>query len=191
MSPFAWLIGLLLPVCAASGAGGLPVPPVMDMAKIERPATPNTALAGPAAGLAVGPAVAGQSATMPPPDIVTPVYQVPAAQLFAAVQSVAASQPRTFVAATYPDRLQAHWVVRSAVFNFPDLVTAQVVAQGAAASTLVLYSRSVYGRSDLGVNQARLRTWLGALATMATPSAPATPTTPATPATPATPTTER
>ncbi len=175
MFPFAWLIGFVLPACAASGAGGLPVPPAMDMAKIERPATPNTALAGPA--------VVGQSAMMPPPDIVTPVYKVPAGQLFAAVQSVAASQPRTFVAATYPDRLQAHWVVRSAVFNFPDLVTAQVVAQGADASTLVLYSRSVYGRSDLGVNQARLRTWLAALAANPTPATVATPTATATPTT--------
>ena len=167
MFPFAWLIGLVLPACAASGAGGLPVPPLMDTAKIERPATPNTALAGPA--------VVRQSATVTPPDLVTPVYKVPAARLFAAVQSVAAAQPRTFVAATYPDRLQAHWVVRSAVFNFPDLVTAQVVAEGADASTLVLYSRSVYGRSDFGVNQARLRTWLGALATLLTPTT--TPTT--------------
>ena len=162
MFPFAWLIGLVLPACAASGAGGLPAPPAMDMAKIERPATPNTALAVPAE--------VGQPATMPLPDLVTPVYKVPAAQLFAAVQSVAASQPATFVAATYPDRLQAHWVVRSAVFNFPDLVTAQVVARGTDTSTLVLYSRSVYGRSDFGVNQARLRTWLAALAILLTPT---------------------
>jgi uncharacterized protein (DUF1499 family) len=29
----------------------------------------------------------------------------------------------------------------------------------------VLYSRSVYGRSDLGVNRQRLNTWLAALQT--------------------------
>jgi uncharacterized protein (DUF1499 family) len=162
MFPFAWLIGLVLPACAATGAGGLPVPPPVDMAKIERPATPNTALAGPA--------VVGQSATMAAPELVTPIYEVPAARLFAAIQAVAAAQPRTSVAATYPDRLQAHWVVRSAVFNFPDLVSAQVVADGPEASTLVLYSRSVYGRSDFGVNRERLRTWLAALATRLVPT---------------------
>jgi len=32
-------------------------------------------------------------------------------------------------------------------------------------STLVLWSRSVYGRSDLGVNRRRLTAWLGALDT--------------------------
>jgi uncharacterized protein (DUF1499 family) len=135
----------------------------MDMAKLERPATPNTALAGPAVP---GP----PAATRSPPDLVTPVYQVPAARLFAAVQAVAAAQPRTFLAAAYPDRGQVHWVARSAVFNFPDLVTAQVVADGPDASTLVLYSRSVYGRSDLGVNRERLRTWLAALTTMLMPT---------------------
>jgi uncharacterized protein (DUF1499 family) len=54
------------------------------------------------------------------------------------------------------------------VFNFPDLITTEVVAEGPDASALVLYSRSVYGRSDLGVNQKRLRTWLAALNTMLT-----------------------
>ncbi len=164
MFPFAWLIGLLLPACAATGAGGLPVPPPMDMAKLERPATPNTALAGPAVP---GPAQAEAGA---PADIVTPVYRVPAARLFAAIEAVAAAQPRTFLAAAYPDRGQAHWVARSAIFNFPDLVTAHVTADGPQASTLVLYSRSVYGRSDLGVNRRRLVAWLAALNTMLKPT---------------------
>ncbi len=163
MFPFSWLIGLLLPACAATGAGGLPAPSPMDMAKLERPATSNTALAGPAVP-------EPSAAAMPQPDIVTPVYKVPAARLFAVVQAVGAAQPRTFLAAAYPDRMQVHWVARSAIFNFPDLVTAQVAADGAAASTLVLYSRSVYGRSDLGVNRERLRAWLAALTTMLMPT---------------------
>jgi hypothetical protein len=160
MFPFSWLIGLLLPACAATGAAGLPVPPPMDFSALVRPATPNSALAGPA--------VPGPHAGAP--DIVTPVYPVPAARLFAAVRAVAAGQPRIFPAAAYPERGQLHWVARSAVFNFPDLVTAQVVAEGADASVLVLYSRSVYGRSDLGVNLARLRVWLAALNTMLVPT---------------------
>ena len=161
MFPFSWLIGLLLPACASTGAAGLPVPPPIDLAKLERPATPNTALAGPA--------MPGRhAATAWPPDLVTPLYHVAAARLFATVRAVAAAQSRTFPAAAYPDRLQAHWVVRSAVFNFPDLVTAQVVAEGPDTSALVLYSRSVYGRSDLGVNRQRLRIWLAALNAMLT-----------------------
>jgi uncharacterized protein (DUF1499 family) len=159
MFPFSWLIGLLLPACAATGAAGLPVPPPTDVGKIVRPETPNTALAAPAVP---GP----HSATGFAPDLVIPLYRVPAARLFAAVHEVAASQPRTFLAASYPDRGQEHWVARSAVFNFPDLITTQVVAAGPDASALVLYSRSVYGRSDLGVNLKRLRAWLAALNTI-------------------------
>jgi len=67
------------------------------------------------------------------------------------------------MAAQYVAQLQAHFVARSALLNFPDLITAQVAEAGPDASTLVLYSRSVYGYSDLGVNRKRLNTWLAAI----------------------------
>ena len=35
--------------------------------------------------------------------------------------------------------------------------------RGEAESALILYSRSVYGRSDFGVNRKRLLSWLAAL----------------------------
>jgi uncharacterized protein (DUF1499 family) len=47
--------------------------------------------------------------------------------------------------------------------NYPDLVTVQVNAAGADRSTLVIWSRSVYGRSDLGVNRDRTTSWLALL----------------------------
>lgn len=149
MTPLAWLLGLALPACGATGAQGLSVPPPLDVARIVRPASPNTALAAP-------------SGFQPPPDIVTRLYPVPADRLYAAIRSVAVAQPRVFLAAEYPDARQSHYVARSAVLNFPDLVTVQVVAD-AAGSTLLLYSRSVYGYSDMGVNRARLAGWLAAL----------------------------
>ena len=150
MNPLAWLLGLWLPACASAGAAGLPVPPLMNVAQIERPATPNTALAAP-------------PEFSPVPDIFVPPYHLPPANLYAAIRAVAAAQPRTYLAAQYPERLQADWVARSAAFNFPDLILVQVLPAGPGASTLVIYSRSVYGRSDLGVNLARIRTWLAAL----------------------------
>jgi uncharacterized protein (DUF1499 family) len=152
MTPLAWLIGFALPACAASGAQGLPQSQLIDLQRIERPASPNTALAAPT-GFA------------PPPDVVTPIYPMAAARLYDAVRAVAAAQPRTFLAADYTAERQTHWVVRSAVFNFPDLVTAQVSDAGPDCSSLVLYARSVYGRSDLGVNRQRLNTWLDVLRT--------------------------
>jgi uncharacterized protein (DUF1499 family) len=90
---------------------------------------------------------------------------VPAARLYAAVRAIALGQPRVFPAAEFPAEHQSHFVARSAVFNFPDLVTAQVAEAGPGSSTLVLYSRSVYGYGDFGVNRQRLQSWLDALQT--------------------------
>jgi uncharacterized protein (DUF1499 family) len=157
MTPFAWVLGLFLPACGASGVTGLPQPRPIDMSHIERPASPNTALAAPAG-------------FTPTPDIVTPQRAVPAPRLYESVLAVAASQPRTFLASSDPSRLQAQFVVRSAWLNFPDLIVAQVNAAGPDASTLVLYSRSVYGYGDFGVNRARVTTWLAALDRTLTPA---------------------
>jgi uncharacterized protein (DUF1499 family) len=152
MTPLAWLIGLVFPACAAPGVQGLPQPRPMDMARIERPASPNTALAAPAS-------------FRPAPDIIVAPYPVVPSRLYAAVRAAAAAQPHTFLAAEFPTEQQIHWVVRSAVLNFPDLVTAQIAGEGHDSSTLVLYSRSVYGYSDFGVNRQRVTTWLAAVQT--------------------------
>ena len=139
-----------MPACGAEGAAGLPVPPPMDTAAIVRPGSPNTALAAPAG-------------FNPAPDIVTPVYAVPPQRLYAAIRAVALAQPRTYPAANFDDRFQAHYVVRSATLNFPDLVTVWVSGKDPGQSTLLMYSRSVYGRSDFGANRKRIEAWMAAL----------------------------
>ena len=53
--------------------------------------------------------------------------------------------------------------VRTPWLRFPDLVTIRPIALGPDRSTVALYSRSLYGHSDFGVNAGRLRSWLGAL----------------------------
>ena len=157
MNPLAWLIGLMLPACGFPAAEGLPTPPVMDATHIVRPSSPNTALAAP-------------EGFTPSPDIITPPYKLSADNLFALVQAVAANQPRTYQAAFYADQFQVDYVARSAVFNFPDLIMVQVRKDGSDQSDLIIYSRSVYGQSDLGVNRKRVETWLAALRTKLPPS---------------------
>jgi uncharacterized protein (DUF1499 family) len=157
MNPIAWLVGLVLPACGFAGADGLPPPLKMDPAQIVRPASLNTALAAP-------------QGFRPAPDIVTPPYKMPPDRLFALIRDVAAGQSRTYQAALYPDRLQVHYVARSAVFNFPDLIMVQVIHDAPDSSALIVYSRSVYGRSDLGVNGRRVETWLAALQSKMTSS---------------------
>lgn len=144
------LASLLYPACAAAGAAGLPVPPALAPVVIVRPATPNSALAAPA-GFA------------PAPDFITPLYRLPAPRLLAEIEAVATSEPRTTLQVAYPADLQADYVVRSRAFNFPDLVLVATEPRGASSSALILYSRSVYGSSDFGVNRARVSKWLAAL----------------------------
>ena len=152
MTPLAWLLGLFLPACASPGAAGVPVPPPLDLARLERPTTPNTALAAP-------------EGADPRPDIATPVFPVAAAQLWTIVRSVAEREPRTSPLAVDETGMAGSWVARSAVWNFPDVIMARVAPEGPEASTLALYSHSLYGRSDFGVNRRRLESWLAAVNT--------------------------
>ncbi len=150
MTPLAWLLGLILPACGSAGAAGIPIPPPLDLAHFERPATPNTALAAPEG-------LGGR------PDIVTPVFHLAAPLLWKTVQGVADIQPRTWRLAGDGMDMAGSWVARSAVWNFPDVITARVEPRGPEDSALALYSRSLYGRSDFGVNRRRLQAWLAAV----------------------------
>ena len=144
----AMALGFVLTGCG-TGLSGVAVPPPMDMDRLP-PGTSNTALAAPAG-------------FKPQPDIVTRPFTKPAATLYADVLAMAERQPRTFLVTRYDDRLQAHFVARSAVLGFPDLIAIQVLDDRAGHSHLVLWSRSVYGRLDFGVNRRRLEAWLAAL----------------------------
>ena len=59
------------------------------------------------------------------------------------------------------------YVVRTKWFGFPDYVTIKTIPTGAGGSTLSILSRSRFGRSDLGVNRARLDAWLEEIETLA------------------------
>jgi uncharacterized protein (DUF1499 family) len=53
--------------------------------------------------------------------------------------------------------------VRTAMVRWPDLISVEFVAKSDDSSTLYIYSRSIYGRSDLGANKARVNNWLARL----------------------------
>lgn len=158
LTPLAWLLGLLLPVCGFAGAHGVPAA-APDFAHLVRPSSPNTALAAPAG-------------FRPRPDIVTPAYGVPAEKLFAIVQHVAAGRRATYRLAGNATALREGWVARSLVWNFPDIVWAEVEPDGNGKSELVLYSRSMYGYGDFGVNRRRVAAWVAAVNALANPGAP-------------------
>jgi uncharacterized protein (DUF1499 family) len=131
------------------GAEGVPVPAPLDFTRLQLPASPNTCLLTPS----VAP---GQGHLHRDPLPASPEA------VMAALDCVAANMPRTFPLARFPARNQAQWVVRSALMNYPDIVVAEA-AQVAGGTGLWLYSRSLIGWSDMGVNRARVMTWLEAL----------------------------
>jgi uncharacterized protein (DUF1499 family) len=97
-------------------------------------------------------------------DLEAPTIAVPAAELRDRLEAVALAEPRTAALHVGPGARRARFVQKSAAFRFPDVIDAEVVAIDQSHSTLAIYSRSVIGISDLGVNRARLVRWLEALA---------------------------
>ena len=93
----------------------------------------------------------------------SPVFDIPPARLRERWQAVAAAQPRMALLAEYDGGMQIDYVARTARFRFPDIITVRFVPVPPAQSTIAIYSRSIYGRSDLGVNRARVEAWLGVL----------------------------
>lgn len=72
------------------------------------------------------------------------------------------AEPRSRLIAGGPDSGMATWEVRSAVWGFPDYVTAKVTPNGDGAR-LVILSRLRFGKGDMGVNAKRVARVLKAL----------------------------
>jgi uncharacterized protein (DUF1499 family) len=132
---------LTLTACSADMTG-------IEFATLVRPGTPNTYLVCPPNLCAV------------PADAESPIFQRPADQLYDIIRRTLPAQPRTTVAQDEPARRRLVLVQRSFVFRFPDTITIQAFDLPDSSSTLAIYSASKYGRSDLGVNKARVIKWL-------------------------------
>ncbi|MDB5372247.1 MAG: hypothetical protein JWP04_889 [Belnapia sp.] len=130
------------------GAAGLPPAVPIDFPSLVLPASPNTCLAAPPGG-------------HPRAHLTVPLLPISAATAWPVLLRVAAGFPRTTLVQAWPDRRQAQWVERSALVNFPDVIVAELVS-GAGGAGFFLYSRSLLGWSDLGVNRRRVDRWLAA-----------------------------
>ncbi|MEL6977707.1 MAG: hypothetical protein AAGM38_03390 [Pseudomonadota bacterium] len=160
---FSWLATLILVFAGGTFmAGFFLVEPHID--PVETPArwTPNWALAAPPGVI-----------TATPPTFEAPIWRANPEELLAALDAAALSEPRTEIV-TPPsgapgagDARSRTYLQRSAIIRYPDYVTALATPMESGAdgprASLVLYSRSVYGISDRGVNRARLDRWIAAL----------------------------
>ena len=123
-------------------------PAAIDFKTLERTPNPNQFLMCPPGYCAA------------PMERASPVYDVPVAALRAAWVKAVATAPRIVVRGEDAQTQTIDYVQRSALLRYPDLVTVQFIALGTGQSTLAVYSRSIYGRSDFGVNEKRVTGWL-------------------------------
>lgn len=87
-----------------------------------------------------------------------------------ALTQVAMETDRTVALMGTVDAGMVTFVTRSKVMGFPDYTTVSIIPAGTidnAGSLLMIEGRLRYGKSDLGVNKARIEGWLAALGPLA------------------------
>ena len=88
----------------------------------------------------------------------------PAAEVLTAVEQRALATPRTTLLAGSVAEGMLTFQTRSLFWGFPDHTT--VAVQG---DLLIIYGRLRFGRSDIGVNKARIEGWLETLGPLTEP----------------------
>ena len=104
-------------------------------------------------------------------DAVSPEFDVTVSRLLDWWLIMTEAQPRVERLATETKIMQYHFVQRSELFGFPDLITVRFFALGDRRSTLAVYSRSIQGYYDFGTNRARVESWMEELPNWVTPLA--------------------
>lgn len=80
-----------------------------------------------------------------------------------AFDAVVMKAPRTKLAAGSPSGMWATYVQRSRLMRFPDYISVAAVGRPEGGATVAVFSQSVYGKGDFGVNKARVDRWLSQL----------------------------
>lgn len=157
-----WM-AIFVMVAAVAGCSGADIDAFQaDPLSVSAPGSPNWVLAAPRE---VDPTAE--------PTIEVPIYATGPAELLGYVDTVARADDRVeAVEPVWPTSgLARAYVQRSATFGFPDVISIEAIDLGAGdagqRASLVIFSRSVYGYSDLGVNTERVRRWLTRLSEIA------------------------
>ena len=127
--------------------------PRIDFATLQRTAKPNQYVVCPP-GLCQAKV-----------DAESRAFDASVEDLRSAWQQVVGAEPRVELVAEDEERQIYDYVQRSSLMRYPDIITVQFLNSESGGSTLAIYSRSIYGRSDLSVNAKRIIDWLAKLDT--------------------------
>ncbi len=90
---------------------------------------------------------------------VTLSVQQPPTDILAALDAIAMATPRTFRLAGSVAEGRITYVTRSALWGFPDVTTVEARSTD-AGTELSIFARVRFGQGDMGVNRARVASWL-------------------------------
>ncbi|GAK34238.1 hypothetical protein JCM17846_27130 [Iodidimonas nitroreducens] len=146
-------LGLLFmtPAQLESIFGTKPLPEI-DFATLKRPDSPNTYLLCPL-----------NTCLQSTPDQIAPVFEANPEQLRDRILEFVDKSPNIQTRTMDPANAQYDFIERTPVMRFPDIITVRIYPAGDGGSTLAIYSRSVYGHSDLGANRKRVERWLAVI----------------------------
>lgn len=91
------------------------------------------------------------------------VFDMSPAELVSKFNEIALSKPNTVTLAGSVEDQWITYMQRTKLMAYPDYISVKVTAEEGGKSRLFVYSRSRFGRSDLGVNKARIKAWTAAL----------------------------
>jgi uncharacterized protein (DUF1499 family) len=93
----------------------------------------------------------------------SPIFAMPWTRLREDWADILGREPRVVRVAAGADGKGAIWIQHSLLFRFPDIITVEYIALGPERSSLAVYSRARYGKSDFGTNRRRVERWLALL----------------------------
>jgi uncharacterized protein (DUF1499 family) len=99
------------------------------------------------------------------PDQEAKIYAMPPDQLLARVTDIVRAESNTRALDSASGR--ARFIQYTRLMRFPDTIDVEALSAANGQSTLAIYSRSLVGRKDFGVNGARVERWLTKLDTAA------------------------
>ncbi|PHQ70347.1 MAG: hypothetical protein COB93_05705 [Sneathiella sp.] len=95
-----------------------------------------------------------------PANAVSPIFNIAAGTLQKRWQKMLDHEANISRQTAINTATQETVIQRTAWVRYPDIITVEFIPLGQDRSSLAIYSRSIYGRSDFGENQKRVENWI-------------------------------
>lgn len=89
-----------------------------------------------------------------------PKFAIPVTELISRWGQMVTAQPRISHIKFSNNGRQVDLVQRTDLVRYPDIITARFIPIDDATSSIAIYSRSIYGKSDFGTNKSRIEAWI-------------------------------